>query len=75
MRLRHAPAAVAEAAAAREWYADENPAAADAFVDALRQTFDRIAESPRLYAIGEDGFRAAPVHRFPFRVHSQDSRG
>ena len=62
------PAAAAEAAAARAWYAERSSSAAAAFLAEIDLACERIAEAPHRYPIHVSGTRGYLMRRFPFHV-------
>ncbi len=55
--------------AARTWYERHRVGLGDAFVAEALATFDRIAESPLIYAELWRDVRACQLHRFPYVVY------
>lgn len=71
MTRRHVelhPAALAEARAARLWYAASSPRSADAFMFELDRGVELIAESPERWPAHHLGTRRWLFHRFPFSL-------
>lgn len=62
------PEAIAEARAARQWYASRSAGAAEAFVAELDVALDRIGEAPRTWPPYLAGTRRYLLRRFPFFV-------
>jgi plasmid stabilization system protein ParE len=62
------PEAIAEARDAREWYAERNSAAADAFMAELDIAIDQICDSPDRWAPYLHGTRRYLLKRFPYLV-------
>ena len=62
------PAAVAEAEAARDWYAQRSPIAARAFLSALLQAVDKVAAQPERWPRFSEGARRYVLPRFPFSL-------
>ncbi|MBM4047837.1 MAG: type II toxin-antitoxin system RelE/ParE family toxin [Planctomycetes bacterium] len=62
------PEAVEEARAAREWYAERSPQAAEAFVAELDRAIEKIAEAPGRWPTHLHGTRRVLLRRFPFLV-------
>lgn len=60
--------AIAEARAAREWYAARSPAAADAFMAELDQALQQIAKFPEAWAPYVSNTRRYLLRRYPFSV-------
>jgi len=69
------PDAVAEAAAARQWYDERSPKAAVAFVAEIDVACERIAAAPDRYAPYIAGTRRYLMRRFPFQVVYRESPG
>ncbi|MDP6443620.1 MAG: type II toxin-antitoxin system RelE/ParE family toxin [Pirellulaceae bacterium] len=62
------PAAVDEARAAREWYAERSAAAGTAFMTELDNAIDRIRESPDRWPADLHETRRYLLKRFPYLV-------
>jgi plasmid stabilization system protein ParE len=62
------PQAVAEAAAAAEWYRRRNDAAGAAFLAELDQAIDSVADAPDRWPSYLHGTRRFLLRRFPFLV-------
>ncbi len=62
------PEAVEEARAARLWYAERSPAAAEAFVGELEAALDRILADPDRFPAYLHGTRRCLLHRFPYVI-------
>ena len=60
--------AIAEARAAREWYAARSPGAADAFMAELDHALEQIAKLPEAWAPYASNTRRYLMRRFPFSV-------
>ena len=60
--------ALAEAQSAYDWYAGQNPAAAEAFINELDQAIAQIGRHPDLAAPHVSGTRRYVMRRFPFTV-------
>jgi len=60
--------ALAEAQAAYDWYAAQNPSAADAFINELDQAIEQIERNPNLAGPHVSGTRRYVMRRFPFTV-------
>lgn len=71
--LRIHPAAVEEAEAATDWYAQRSNRAAEMFLDELDAAIEQIAQNPRQYALSEFGTRRMPLRRFPFLIVYRDT--
>lgn len=67
MELRLHPGAVAEARAARLWYAERSPRAADAFLADLERALEHIVEAPARWPL-RAGVRRFVMRRFPFVI-------
>jgi plasmid stabilization system protein ParE len=59
------PAALAEAEGAARWYAERNPAAADAFAAELDVAVAALEREPQIYPTHEHGTRRALLQRYP----------
>ena len=68
MRVTIHPAAVAEARAARLWYAGRDLAAADAFTAELERAVAAVARLPTAWPPFEAGTRRFLLRRFPYAV-------
>lgn len=68
MRIRFHREAVAEARAARRWYAEREPDVAQAFVAELDAALERIAKMPRAWPAFEAGTHRYLFRRFPYHV-------
>lgn len=66
MLLRFHPEAVREAQAARRWYADRDPAAAEAFMADLDHAVQAITRLPDAWPQFEAGTRRRLLRRFPY---------
>lgn len=62
------PEAIAEARAARQWYAERSSVAADAFMAELDLAIDRIYQWPDRWAACLHGTRRYLLKRFPYLV-------
>jgi plasmid stabilization system protein ParE len=62
------PQAVAEAAAAAQWYRDRNAAAAAAFLAELDRAVESIADAPDRWPAYLHGTRRFLLRRFPFFI-------
>jgi plasmid stabilization system protein ParE len=75
-QVRFRPEAVAEALAARAWYAKRSAAAGDAFAVDLGETVSHVAERPIAFPDVRAGIRRAVFRKFPYavyyRVHDGD---
>lgn len=67
-RLAFHPAAIAEAEAARNWYAERSKPAAVAFVAEVDRAVDLIARHPDRWALYKFGTRRLLLRRFPFSI-------
>lgn len=68
LELRLHPAAIAEARAARQWYADRSENAAAAFVSELDRAVESILSAPDRWPPYIEGTRRFLMRRFPFMV-------
>lgn len=66
--VRFHPDAIAEAKAAREWYQERSPAAANAFMKELDHAVEQIAEFPKRGPSFLHGTKRYLLGRFPFSV-------
>ena len=73
--LEFHPDAIAEARAAREWYAKRSPAAADAFMAELDRAVDLILSTPQRWPPYLHGTRRYPLRRFPYSVVYREIAG
>ena len=62
------PKAIAEARAAREWYASRNNPAADAFIEEIDRGVRHIAAAPTRWPTYLHGTRRYLLRRFPFSL-------
>lgn len=62
------PAAIEDAQAAKDWYAEHNVAIAQAFVDELDRAMGLIATRPHQFPTYTGGARRYLLHRFPYMV-------
>jgi plasmid stabilization system protein ParE len=67
-RISFHPAALAEAEAARDWYADRNPTVARAFVAELQGAVRSIVNSPKRWPFYTENTRRDVFPRFPFNL-------
>jgi plasmid stabilization system protein ParE len=67
-RLEFHPAAVEDALAARDWYADRSSAARGAFLGELGRAFDVIETEPEMFPPYVHGTRRYVLRRFPYSV-------
>jgi len=68
-RLVAEPRVDLDAAAAYQWYENEQPGLGLEFLDQLRATYDRIAAGPFEYQDLRSGIRRALLRRFPYAVY------
>jgi plasmid stabilization system protein ParE len=66
--VRLHPDAIAEAKAAYEWYAERNPAAANAFISELGRAIRQIQDRPERWTMNLRGTRKFLLRRFPYAV-------
>jgi len=66
--LRIHPAALEEAEAAVDWYAQRSRRAAGLFLDELDRAIDRIGRNPEQYPPHDLGTRRMVLRRFPFVI-------
>jgi plasmid stabilization system protein ParE len=62
------PAALAEAEGAARWYAERNPAAAEAFTVELDAAVAALEREPHVFPAYEHATCRVLLHRFPFSV-------
>jgi plasmid stabilization system protein ParE len=62
------PEAVAEARAARLWYAERSVAAAEGFMTELDHAVASVAETPERWGTGPHGTRRYHLRRYPYRL-------
>lgn len=74
-RVSFHPSAVAEATAARDWYAERNTSAARSFLDELDHAVSQVAKNPKLWAKYELGTRRYVFPRFPFSLIYRQVKG
>jgi toxin ParE1/3/4 len=67
-RLRLTHAARQDLRAARDWYQEHAPHVDERLRQSMRETLERIARQPTLYALVHQGVRRAPVPRFPYSI-------
>lgn len=67
-RLQVHPAALDEAEAAIDWYAQRSRRAAEMFLDELERAVEQIAGNPHRYPVYEFGTRRLVMRRFPFLI-------
>jgi toxin ParE1/3/4 len=60
--------ALAEAQSAYDWYATQDPTAAEAFIDELDHAMERIVTFPNLGGSYSSGTRRYVMKRFPFTL-------
>ena len=68
LALEFHPEAVAEAHAAREWYAARSQSAADRFVAELDHAIEQILDGPSQWPLYLHGTRQYILRRFPYLV-------
>jgi toxin ParE1/3/4 len=66
--LRIHPAALEEAEAAVDWYAQRSRRAAGMFLDELDRAMDQIGQNPEQYPRHDFGTRRFLLRRFPFVI-------
>ncbi len=69
------PGAVAEAKAATQWYREQSPLAAQAFLAELDRAVEKIAENPESWPRYFASTQRFLLKRFPSRNRSIDGRG
>lgn len=69
------PEALAEAIAARQWYAEIEPSLGESFSQELDQVVDRIERHPERWRQHQSGTRIVSLSRFPYfvvyRLHNE----
>lgn len=60
------PAAERDIEHALDWYVENAPEHAERFVDDIRETIDRIRESPKLFHMVHGEVRRAALRKFPY---------
>ena len=68
-RLLLEPEAETEFIEAQRWYAERNPAIADAFRAAVRRTLEAVESAPYSFPIAVRDIQKARVRRFPYMVY------
>ena len=68
-------AAIEEAKAACDWYASQNPAAAEAFIDELDEAIEQIGAFPDAGSSYLSRTRRYVMRRFPFAVIYRERKG
>ncbi|MCP4250096.1 MAG: type II toxin-antitoxin system RelE/ParE family toxin [bacterium] len=68
LRVEFHPAAVEEAQAARQWYAERSVSVAEAFMVELDLAIERLADAPERYPRYMLGTRRCLLHRFPYMI-------
>jgi toxin ParE1/3/4 len=63
------PEAEEDMAEGRDWYDRQREGLADEFLTAVDEVFDRIRETPELYAPEYKAVRRARMDRFPYVVY------
>jgi plasmid stabilization system protein ParE len=66
------PEAEDDIATAYDAYEQQVVGLGDQFLEALRETVDRIQDNPQLYGVFRRDLRAAPLRRFPYVVYYRD---
>jgi plasmid stabilization system protein ParE len=54
---------------AHDWYEQDGPELAEAFVGSFEATIDRIEAMPQLYAVAFKNIRRSKLRRFPYLVY------
>jgi plasmid stabilization system protein ParE len=67
--LRLRPEAEEDLAAARDWYENQRAGLGEEFLTAIDGVFDRIRETPEMYASEYKSIRRAAMDRFPYIVY------
>ena len=63
------PEAEADLTEGRDWYEEQREALGGEFLTAVDEVFDRIRETPELYAAEYKAIRRAGMNRFPYVVY------
>ena len=71
--LRIHPAALEEAEAAFDWYAQRSRRAAERFLDELDRAIDQIARNPSQYPVYDLGTRRMVLRWFPFVIFFREA--
>lgn len=66
--VRIRPSAESDIEKAYSWYENQRPGLGRQFTEELEIVFDRLAETPLIYADIYKGVRRALIRRFPFAV-------
>ena len=69
------PEAIAEARAAREWYAERSADVADAFMEEFDHAVNAILHAPRRWPVYAHGTRRYLLRRFPYSVIYREISG
>jgi plasmid stabilization system protein ParE len=67
------PEAEQDLADARDWYDGQREGLGIEFLNAVDEAFDRIRETPELYAAEYRGVRRVALNRFPYVVYHRIS--
>lgn len=67
-RIAWVPEAADELEQAWQWYAAQNPVAAERFADEIARALEIIAEAPSRWMLAGHDTRRMPLHGFPFKV-------
>jgi toxin ParE1/3/4 len=68
-RLVAEPRVDLDVAATFDWYEREQAGLGQAFLDELRDTYNRVAAGPLKYQLLRSGIRRALIRRFPYAVY------
>jgi toxin ParE1/3/4 len=66
------PEAEDDVAAEYAHYEQQRAGLGDQFLEALRETVDRIRDNPQMFGVFRRDIRAAPLQRFPSVVYYRD---
>jgi len=69
LRLMVRAEAEQDLAEARDWYDRQQAGLGGEFLTGVEEMFDRLRDSPQLYAVGYKGIRPARLRRFPYVVY------
>jgi plasmid stabilization system protein ParE len=75
LRLVVRPEAEQDLREARDWYDRQRPGLGGEFLTSVEEMFDRLCDSPQLYAVGYKGVRPARLTRFPYIVYYRTTDG
>jgi plasmid stabilization system protein ParE len=70
--VAYLPEAADDVDAGYAWYEHQLTGLGDQFLEAVRETVDRVSANPQGYGIFRHDIRAAPLRRFPYVVYYRD---